>query len=98
MKRLKKQSNSSSNHELQMFFEEISRIKTDMVNNYQNLKAVYGWCEHLPISDDQKHDLLMDLSKTINYIEPSIEKAFKKDKDGVNALLNNVTKIIKDNK
>lgn len=80
-----------------MFFEELSRIKVDMVANYRNLEAVAQWCEHLDVSDEAKEMFLKNLTNSISYLTPAIDKVFHDENDGMKKLLHDIQNELKRN-
>jgi len=96
--RLKKISNNQ-NRELQMFFEELSRIKVDVLANYENLKAVAEWSKHLEnLPNETKEHLHETLQEAIKYLGTTCDIVFKESNVGIQHVLNDISQITMLNK
>ena len=95
--RLKKKANHNVNHELQMFFEELSRIKVDVLANCENLEAIIGWMEHMEIPQDKKQHMIKELSNAHKQFKAMCEIAFKDSDNTVSHVLSDIVELNKEN-
>ena len=95
MKRLKKTSN---NHELQMFSEELSRIRVDVLANCKNLEAVIGWLENIDVEQSKKQHMLKELKNAHKQFDAMCSISFKDEDNTVKHVLKDIQQITYENK
>jgi hypothetical protein len=81
-----------------MFFEELSRIKVDVLANCKNLDAVIGWLEHMDVEEDKKNHMLNELRNAHKQFDAMCSIAFEDEDNTVTHVLKDVKKITFENK